>query len=36
METQKLSTVRFVALWLLPIIVVIAWNLPEILSVLLK
>lgn len=36
METQKLSTVRFVALWSLPIIVVIAWNLPEILSILLK
>lgn len=36
MESQKLSTVRFIALWLLPVVIVIAWNLPEILSVILN
>lgn len=35
MESQKLSSVRFWALWLLPVVLVIAWKLPDILTVLL-
>ena len=35
METQKLSKVRFWALWL-PVVLVIAWKLPDILTVFIR
>lgn len=35
METEKLSAIRFWALWLLPVVLLLVWRLPEILKVLL-